>query len=269
MNDQIKIVTVIQARMDSTRLPGKILMPLAGKPLLLRQYERVTAAKLIDKIIIATTTEEIDNSIVDLCKDNNMSYYRGNSTDLLDRHYKAALTYSADAVVKIPADCPLIDPGVIDKVLKYYIDNYKNFDFVSNLHPASYPDGNDVELMTMNALTDAWQNAKKKLEREHTTPYFWENPKKYRIGNVLWETGKDYSMSHRFTIDYPEDYEFVKRIYDELFLDENIFSLDDILGLLEKNPDIRNINSKYAGVNWYRHHLAELNTITKSDTKQI
>ncbi len=269
MNDQIKILTVIQARMDSTRLPGKVMMPLAGKPLLLRQYERVTAAKLIDKIIVAITTEEIDNTIVDLCIDNNINYYRGNSTDLLDRHYKAALTYSADAVVKIPSDCPLIDPGVIDKVLKYYIDNYNKFDFVSNLHPASYPDGNDVELMTMNALTDGWQNAKKKLEREHTTPYFWENPEKYRIGNVLWETGKDYSMSHRFTIDYPEDYEFVKRIYDELFSDENIFSLNDILGLLEKNPEIKNINSKYAGVNWYRHHLVELKTIAKSDTKLI
>lgn len=267
MNDQIKIVTVIQARIGSTRLPGKVMMPLAGKPLLLRQYERIRAAKLIDKIIIATTTEEIDNTIVDLCIDNNINYYRGNSTDLLDRHYKAVITYSADAVVKIPSDCPLIDPGVIDNVLKYYIDNYNKFDFISNLHPASYPDGNDVELMTMNALTDAWHNAKNKLEREHTTPYFWENPEKFRIGNLLWETGKDYSMSHRFTIDYPEDYEFVKIIYDELFSDENIFSLDDILSLLEKNPEIRNINSKYAGVNWYRHHLAELKTITKSDTK--
>jgi len=269
VNDQITIVTIIQARMGSTRLPRKVMMPLAGKPLLLRQYERVSAAKLIDKIIIAITTDEIDNIIVDLCRDNNISYYRGNSTDLLDRHYKTALTYSADAVVKIPSDCPLIDPDVIDKVLKYYIDNYNNFDFVSNLHPASYPDGNDVELMTMKALTDAWHNAKNKLEREHTTPYFWENPEKFRIGNVLWEIDKDYSMSHRFTIDYPEDYEFVKRIYDELFSDENIFSLDDILGLLEKNPEIKNINSKYAGVNWYRHYLAELKTISKSDTKLI
>ena len=269
MNKPIKIVTIIQARIGSSRLPGKVMMPVAGKPLLLRMYERVAAANYIDTIIIATTEEDDDDPIESLCKENGIKYYRGNSTDLLDRHYKAALPFNPDAVVKIPSDCPLIDPDIIDKVLKYYIDNKNIFDFVSNLHPASYPDGNDVEIFSASALKDAWLNAKKELEREHTTPYFWENQDKFDVGNVQWESGKDYSMSHRFTIDYEHDYEFIKRVYEELYTEEKIFSLQEILNLLDEKPEIKNINEKYAGVNWYRNHLDELKTITKKNTRNI
>ncbi|UCH64595.1 MAG: glycosyltransferase family protein [Ignavibacterium sp.] len=253
--------------MGSTRLPNKVMMPLADKPLLLRLYERVIASELAGTVVVATTTNKLDNDIVKLCVDNKLNYYRGNETDLLDRHYKAALDHSPTAVVKIPSDCPLIDPSIIDKVLKYYIDNQNNFDFVSNLHPPSYPDGNDVEVISMKALKDAWQNAERDYEREHTTPYFWENPDKFNIGNILWETGKDYSVSHRFTIDYPEDYQFIKQVYNELFDNQRIFTLEDILDLLERKPELMNINSKYAGVNWYRNHLDELKIKTKSDTR--
>jgi spore coat polysaccharide biosynthesis protein SpsF len=255
--------------MGSIRLPNKVMMPLANKPLLLRLYERVSASEFAGTIVVATTTKRVDNDIVKLCIDNKINYFRGSEADLLDRHYKAALEYSPTAIVKIPSDCPLIDPNIIDNVLKYYIDNEKNFDFISNLHPPSYPDGNDVEVISMNAVKDAWQNAVRKLEREHTTPYFWENPEKFKIGNVVWESGKDYSMSHRFTIDYPEDYQFIKQVYNELFDDQKIFTLEDILELLENKPELMNINSKYAGVNWYRNHLNELKTKTKSDTKTI
>jgi spore coat polysaccharide biosynthesis protein SpsF len=269
LNEPIKIVTIIQARMGSTRLPNKVMMPLAGKPLLLRMYERVEAADYTGIIIIATTEEEYDDPIVSLCKDKSIQYYRGNSTDLLDRHYKASLRFNPDAVVKIPSDCPLISPGIIDKVLKYYIDNKNIFDFVSNLHPASYPDGNDVEIFSASALKDAWLNAKKELEREHTTPYFWENQDKFKLGNVQWESGKDYSMSHRFTIDYKEDYEFIARVYEELYTEDKIFTLRDILTLLDEKPEIKKINEKYAGEYWYRNHLDELKTITKKDTRNI
>jgi spore coat polysaccharide biosynthesis protein SpsF len=265
----LNIVTVIQSRMDSTRLPGKVMMPLAGKPLLYRMYERVAASELIGKIIIAATEEEKDIPIIQLCKENKIDYYRGHSTDLLDRHYQAAKFFDADVVVKIPSDCPLIDPNIIDKVIKYYIDNHHNYDFVSNLHPPSYPDGNDVEIMTMQTLEDAWKNAKLPLEREHTTPYFWENPEKFRIGNIVWETGLDFSMTHRFTIDYQEDYDFIKTVYDELYSESKIFVLDDIINLLTGTPDIRKLNKKYAGVNWYRNHLNELKTIDPRQTKVI
>ncbi len=234
----LNIVTVIQARMGSTRLPGKVMMPLAGKPLLLRMYERVAASKLAGNIIVALTREEIDIPIVQLCKEKNINFYRGNSTDLLKRHYESAKIHKADVVIKIPSDCPLVDPQTIDKVIDFYLKNNTKYDFVSNLHPPSYPDGNDVEVMTMEVLELAEKNAKLPLEREHTTPYFWDNPDKFRIGNVSWETGLDYSMSHRFTIDYKEDYEFVKIIYDELYKESKIFPLADILKLLEENPAI-------------------------------
>ncbi len=265
----LNIITVIQSRMGSTRLPGKVMMPLAGKPLLYRMHERVAASELSGNIIIAATKEETDVPIIELCEENNLNYYRGHSTDLLERHYKAAKIFNADVVVKIPSDCPLIDPNIIDKVIKYFIDNFPKYDFVSNLHPATYPDGNDVEVMTMKAIEDAWQNAKLPLEREHTTPFLWENPDKFRIGNVIWETGLDFSMTHRFTIDYKEDYDFIKTVYDELYSENNMFKLDDILNLLDDNPEIKRINEKYAGVNWYRNHLNELKTIDPGQTKVI
>lgn len=269
MNNKLKIVTVIQARTGSSRLPNKILLPLANKPLLYRMFERVAASKMCGTIVIATTTDKSDDVVENLCNKFNMICYRGHPTDLLDRHYQAALKYNADAVVKIPSDCPLIDKSVIDKVLNYYMENLNYFDYVSNLHPPTYPDGNDVEIMSFKALSDAWENANRELEREHTTPYFWENPDKFRIGNVIWETGLDYSMSHRFTIDYEKDYNFIKQVYDELYSVNPIFTLNDILDLLDRKPEIKKINEEYCGVNWYRNHLDELKTITPNQTKII
>lgn len=265
----LKIVTIIQARMGSTRLPGKILLPLVNEPLLLKMYERVSYSELAGEIVVAITEEESDNELYKLCQQNNIKVFRGNTLDLLDRHYQAAKKYNAKAVIKIPSDCPLIDPEIIDKVILYYINNKEMFDFVSNLHPPSYPDGNDVEVMSFETLENAWINAKKDFEREHTTPYIWENPDQFRIGNVLWETGLDYSMTHRFTIDYNEDYEFIKRVYNELYDKNKRFGLNDILNLLDEKPEIKMINEMYCGVNWYRNHLNELKTITSEQTKKI
>lgn len=244
-------------------------MPIAGKSLLLQMFDRVSAANLSGNKIIATTVQAIDDPIIELCKKNKISFFRGHSIDLLDRHYKAALKFNADVVVKIPSDCPLIDPSVIDKVIKYYINNRDKFDFVSNLHPPTYPDGNDVEVISMKALKEAWIEAKRPLEREHTTPFFWENQERFKIGNVQWDKGLDYSMSHRFTIDYEDDYLFIKNIYDELYPKKRFFTLDDILNLLERKHELKKINEKYAGVNWYRNHLDELKTINQKQTKQI
>jgi len=258
---------VIQARSGSSRLANKIFLTLTGKPLLYRMFERVAASELKGTIVIATTTESSDDNVESFCKDHKINFYRGHQTDLLDRHYQAAKIFSADAVIKIPSDCPLIDSKVIDKVIQFYLNNINNYDYVSNLHPATYPDGNDVEIMSFNALEKAWNNAEREFEREHTTPFIWENPDKFRIGNVLWETGLDYSMTYRFTIDYPEDYEFIKKVYDELYPKKPDFSLEDILNLLNENKEIKKINSKYNGVNWYRNHLNELKTITSNQTK--
>jgi spore coat polysaccharide biosynthesis protein SpsF len=264
-----KIVTIIQARTGSSRLSNKIFLPLSNAPLLYRMYERVAKSMLKGTIVIATTSDKSDDKVEDLCKEYQLNCYRGHPTDLLDRHYQAAKLLNADAVVKIPSDCPLIDSIVIDKVLQFYLDNSDKYDYVSNLHPATYPDGNDVEIMSFEALKNAWENAKLELEREHTTPYFWENPDKFKIGNFVWETGLDYSMYHRFTIDYEKDYNFIKQIYDELYPINNKFTLEDILDLLARKPEIKKINEEYCGVNWYRNHLTELKTITSDQTKII
>jgi spore coat polysaccharide biosynthesis protein SpsF len=264
----MKILVIMQARTGSSRFANKIMMPLAGQPLLVRQAERILEAATPFEFIIATTTDVSDEPIRDLCRSTGLACFSGHPTDLLDRHYQAALLYKPDAVVKIPSDCPLIDPGVIDKILNFYLDHYHECDYVSNLHPATYPDGNDVEVMSFATLESAWKHAGKSFEREHTTPYIWDHPEQFRIGNVEWETGLDYSMSHRFTIDYPEDYEFIKSIYEELWMPENpVFSLNNILALLERKPGLYKINSKYNGVNWYRNHLNELLTVTEHQTR--
>ena len=265
----MNIITVIQARRGSTRLPDKIMMPLAGKPLLIRMYERVKAAELAGTIVVATTMSEKDNLVSEICDYEGYEFYCGSELDLLDRHYKAGIEFEADAIVKIPSDCPLIDFRIIDRVIKFYLDNSGNYDYVSNLHPATYPDGNDVEVIPMKTLKRAWEEAKKDFEREHTTPFIWESPERFRIGNVEWETGKDYSMSHRFTIDYMEDYELINKIYEELYQRNPLFSMEDILKLLDEKPEIKKINGKYCGVNWYRDHFGELKTITKEQTKKI
>src|SRR5262249_1543199 len=163
-----------------------------------------------------------------------------------------------DAVAKIPSDCPLIDPGAIARVLGAFLDDPERFDYLGNLHPASWPDGNDVEVMPSPALEMAWREASRTFEREHTSPFLWERPDGFRLGNVLWEDGRDLSMSHRFTVDYPEDYAFVAAVYEALWRPERpVFGLAEILALLAERPEIFDLNSRYAGVNWYRHHLGE------------
>jgi spore coat polysaccharide biosynthesis protein SpsF len=177
-------------------------------------------------------------------------------------------TLHADAVAKIPSDCPLVDPRVIDRVLGTFLDAPGLWDYVSNLHPASYPDGNDVEVMTMEALETAWREARRPFEREHTTPFLWERPDRFRLHNVTWEGGHDLSMTHRFTIDYPEDYDFLTAVFAALWRSSGPpFALHEILALLEREPSIRERNARYAGVNWYRHHLDELQTISAAQTR--
>jgi spore coat polysaccharide biosynthesis protein SpsF len=266
----MKIVVVIQARTGSSRLPNKVLKPLAGEPLLSRMVERVRNARGIDDVIVATTTSDADDPIRILCDRVGVRCFSGHETDLLDRHVQAARILDADVAVKIPSDCPLIDPAVIERVVDYYRDHADAFDFVSNLHPATYPDGQDVEVIPMQVLETAWREADRDFEREHTTPFIWERPDRFRIANVAWESGRDYSMSHRWTIDYPEDYAFIAAVYAELYSDARpVFSIDDILELLDRRPEIAALNARYAGVNWYRHHLNDLRTVDASMTRSV
>jgi len=266
----IKVITVIQARMGSSRLPGKVFLPLAGKELLVRMAERVCRASLCGCLVIATTDRPADDAVARLCEREGYLCFRGHETDLLDRHYRAAKKYRAGAVVKIPSDCPLIDPAIIDRVILAYLQGYHSaapYDYVSNLHPPSYPDGNDVEIMSFKTLEEAWLEADQDFEREHTTPFIWERPQRFHLGNVSFKPGIDYSMSHRLTIDYPEDYQAIKAIYDRLYDKNPNFGLEEILHLLQTEMEIFQINKKYAGVNWYRHYLDRLHTVNKGHTR--
>jgi spore coat polysaccharide biosynthesis protein SpsF len=230
--------------------------------------ERVLEAQTGWDLVVATTMSPEDAPVERLCLEMGVKCYRGHPTDLLDRHYMAALESRADAVAKIPSDCPLIDPGVIRKILTHWEVRKGQLDFLSNLHPATYPDGNDVEVVRMDVLETAWKEATRDFEREHTTPFVWEQPIRFRLGNVEWETGLNYSMTHRWTIDYPEDYFFIKTIYDELYHPGRpAFSINRILSFLQQHPEVHRINSKYAGINWYRNHLDELKTISRNEVR--
>ena len=261
----MRTVVVIQARMSSTRLPGKVLMPLAGKPLLERQIERIFAANAAFEPCVATTTNSEDDPIRELCRRIGIRAFAGHPTDLLDRHYRIAVASKADAIVKIPSDCPLIDPDAIDRVLGFHVAEAANFDFVTNLYPPSWPDGNDVEVMTMAALECAFREAVRPFEREHTTPFIWERPERFRIANVSWETGLDYSKSHRFTVDYAEDLAFVSRVYQELCSAERpVFGLSEILALLDARPEIARQNAQFCGQSWHLAHADELRHVRPS-----
>lgn len=263
----MKVVTLIQARMGSSRLPGKVLLPLIGQPLLLRMVQRVMLAQHRGRVVVISSILPEDDEIEKLCLTNNIICFRGHPTDLLDRHYQAALAFKADAVVKIPSDCPLIDPLAIDAVITRFLDSDGNYDYVSNLHPASWPDGNDVEIFSFKTLEDAWKEASQPFEREHTTPFIWERPDRFKLSNILWETGLDYSDKVRLTIDFKEDYELIKSIFDRLYPVNPAFGLQEIMALLQKNPHMNYINSKYHGKYWYDNHIDELTHIDEFKIK--
>jgi spore coat polysaccharide biosynthesis protein SpsF len=249
----MRVVVVVQARTGSTRLPGKVLMPLANRPLLHRMLERVLAARTPSAVVVATTLEPADDVIVELSKEAGVGCVRGHATDLLDRHYSAGLAFEADVVVKIPSDCPLVDPAVIDRVIGWYAAHADRADFVSNLHPPTYPDGNDVEVMPLRVLEAAWIEAARPHEREHTTPFIWERPDRFRVHNIVWESGLDLSSTQRWTIDYIEDYRFLSAVYEGLWSRTRpIFSMADVLSLLEACPEIAALNACHAGKTWYR-----------------
>src|SRR5262249_23066786 len=249
---RMRIVVVVQARTGSTRLPGKVLMPLADRPLLQRMLERVLAAQTPSEVVVATTHDPSDGAIEVIANAVDVRCFRGHPTDLLDRHYRAGLACGADVVVKIPSDCPLIDPAVIDRVIGHYAAHADSADFVSNLQPGTYPDGNDVEVIPLGVLETAWREATEDHEREHTTPFIWERPDRFRIHHVAWETGLDYSSTHRWTIDYPEDYHFLAAVYDALWTEARpLFSLEDVMTLLDARPEIAGLHACHLGKAWY------------------
>lgn len=233
----MKVVAIIQARMGSTRLPGKIMKEVMGKPLLEYQIERVKRAKTIDEIIIATTTKKADDQIAEFCEQLSIPCYRGSEEDVLARYYEAATKYKADIIVRITSDCPVIDPEVIDRVVDKYLNG--GYDYVSNTIERTFPRGMDIEVFSYKSLEKAHKNAKKQSEREHVTPYLYLNDNNFKLGKFLGVN--DYSK-YRLTVDTIEDFQVIKIIIQELSEKNKLFGMKDIIYFLSSNPEIVKIN---------------------------
>ena len=231
----MKTIAIIQARMGSERLPGKVLMDIYGKPMLQWVVERVQQAMTIDRVGVATTTEPEDDVIMEWAFRQFIPVYRGRPTDVLDRYYQAAHVWHADPIVRITADCPMIDPGVIDRVVRRCWDSM--WDYVSNVDPPTYPDGLDVEVLRKEALTLAWLGATLPSDREHVTPWIRARKAELPQCNVI----NDVDLSHlRWTVDTAVDLEFVQAVYR---LTKGRFIMAKILQLLEKHPELAQINA--------------------------
>jgi spore coat polysaccharide biosynthesis protein SpsF len=244
----VNTLVIVPARMGSKRLPNKVLLPLAGAPLLERLIQRILSAKSDFSVMVATSSEKGDEPIRELCRTIDVKCFSGSPTDLLDRTFQAACEAKADIVVRIPSSCPLIDPDILDRVLGFYRRDEDAYDYVSNLHPPTYPDGNDVEVMSLATLASGWEEAVRPVEREMITPFILDQPERFRIGNVEWESGLNYASSHLWRVEVPEDYEFVSAVYDELWSVRNpVFSLKDVLNLLERRPELYEQNAHRPG----------------------
>ncbi|MBM3702108.1 MAG: acylneuraminate cytidylyltransferase [Actinobacteria bacterium] len=231
------IIAIIQARIASARLPGKVMFDLEGETVLEQVIKRVKSSKMIDDIIIATTIKKADLKIVKICNNIGIKYFCGSEEDVLDRYYQAAKLFNPKQVARITSDCPLIDPKVIDKVIRLHLK--EKADYTSNTLKEIFPDGEDVEIFTFETLNKAWRNAKLLSEREHVTPYIKKHPKIFKIRNL--ENDKNLS-NKRWTLDNPEDYEFIKVIYKNLYVKNHLFGVEEILDFLNRNPDVERIN---------------------------
>ncbi|GAB1421630.1 glycosyltransferase family protein [Anaerolineales bacterium] len=234
----IKTVCIIQARMGSTRLPGKVLLPILERPMLWWDVYRVQQSRLIDDIIIATTTQTTDDAIVDLCHQHKWQVSRGSEDDVLDRYYQAMQASDADYIVRITSDCPLIDPAVIDYTIATLQSTAPQHDYASNTFGnRTYPRGLDTEVFTRATLERAWHEATQAHEREHVTPYIWQNPSQFKLLSV--QNQQDFS-SHRWTVDTPEDLQLVRMIYQHF--GQGDFLWQDVLKVLQDYPEWSVIN---------------------------
>jgi spore coat polysaccharide biosynthesis protein SpsF len=232
----VKVVAIVQARMGSTRLPGKVLKDLEGKTVLARVVERLRRARLINEVLIATTVVPSDDAIVAECRRLQVAISRGDQDDVLDRYYRAAQLAKAEVVVRVTSDCPLIDPEITDKTIAAFLEAKP--DYASNTQVRTYPRGLDTEVMSFAALSRAWQGAHQRYEREHVTPFIFEHPAEFKLFSVTGET--DHS-AQRWTVDTAEDLRLVQTIYARL-KERPEFLWGDVLDLLEREPELVELN---------------------------
>ena len=228
---------IIQARNSSTRLPNKVIKKIQGKTVLEHIINRAKKVKNCEKVVLATTNKKNDDILVKIAKKANISVFRGSENDVLDRFYQAAKNFEIDPVVRITADCPLLDPHLAENIINFYKNG--SYDYVSNVRPPTFPDGLDVEIFRFAALEKAWLNSKLPQEREHVYPYIFKKPGMFKIGNFV----NDKDFSHiRLTLDVKNDLTLIKKIYKKLYSKNPTFGLKEILKLLAQQPDLIKIN---------------------------
>lgn len=243
-------VAIIQARMGSSRLPGKVLADICRKPMLWHVIRRTNQSRFITYLVVATSHLSEDDPIAEHCRRENVECFRGSEQDVLDRYYQSAVHYGARDVVRITADCPLLDPNIVDLVIDMYQSG--NYDYVSNLMPRTFPIGLSAEVFSFDTLESAWREAKWQSEREHVTPYIMNHPEYYRLGNVV--RGDDLS-SLRWTVDESRDLEFVRSVYSRFANDS--FGMDEIIELLARRPELTKINEGIGHDDNYKKSLRE------------
>ena len=237
-------VAIIQARMSSTRLPGKVLLPLNGKPVLGHVVDRVRQAQYIEKVVVATSTQSEDGALASWCEENGIDCYRGSLQDVLARYYAVARTTGAEHIVRITGDCPLIDPLIIDACIVAYEGG--RYDYLSNCTtgPRTFPRGLDTEIFSFSALERAFRESQEAYEREHVTPYLWQNKKnEFQIAPVFTAAESYARPQYRLTLDYPQDYELFKHLYTHVPRREGIIFTPDVLAYLDAHPDVAEINA--------------------------
>jgi spore coat polysaccharide biosynthesis protein SpsF len=235
----MSIVAIVQARMGSTRLPGKVLKDLSGKPMLLRVLNRVSAASTLQKVVVAIPDLPESSVIERLCAAAGYSCFRGSEHDLLDRYYRTAVGHCADTIVRITADCPLIDPGLIDVVVQRYLQCPSMLKYASNIHPTrTFPRGLDTEVFGFDTLESAWRNDRNHAWREHVTPFIYRHPEKYEIIGV---TNQEDLSGYRLTVDTAEDFQLIELLYQ--WFNEKPFSWTDVVTLLREHPEWLRMNS--------------------------
>ena len=232
------ILAIIQARTNSTRLPRKVFLPLQGKSVIEHIIERTKHSKFIDKIVVATTTNETDDELVNFLQEKCL-VFRGSEDDVLQRFKHCAIEHQADIIVRLTADDPLKDPEIIDLAIEKFLQNSET-DYCSNTLKPSYPEGLDVEVFSLGALLKADQEAKLPSEREHVTPYIWKNPGSFKVIN--FSHTEDLS-AWRWTLDKAEDQQFFEKIYALFYKPSELISYRDLIPFLKRNPDIIAINS--------------------------
>lgn len=235
-----KVLAILQARVSSTRLPGKVLLPILGRPMLALQIERLLRCRKIDHFVVATSNHSSDDPLAILCADLGVSVYRGDLDNVLSRFAAAAQLYEPDVVVRLTGDCPLADPLLIDEVIERFLAD--SFDYLSNCAPATYPDGLDVEVFSYRALLEAESEANLPSHREHVTPFIRRQPERFRVGNHAAAVDRS---NMRWTVDEPEDFAFIKQVYERLYPQKPDFGSADILALLSTDSGLGLINAHF------------------------